>query len=295
MPNTTPNLGELYNYFRRPFAGSGDPPFRQYHAGDIGFGANQARLTNAGLQRLGQSALKSTKPSLDLIKVEKHPGLSSAFENLVTPLQNLFKSQAQTTKTLKEQRDLVNPLYQAAMLEDVNRVTSNLGDFKNRLNALEKENREALTALAAESQNQALGFLERYGAGRPALGMSSELGKIAADRIAAARLPYALQTAQMSADFADRLARQQASALGQRQELLSKGYGFLRSQDDNDLRPLINALNLLGQSGDVYGRLNFLGVGGETGQTPYTLPVFSTQRVPAVSRPYVFNWMNNQT
>jgi len=267
-------MASLFNY----------APTQQFRADDTGYFAAEARRRNAETQRTigeatAQAAAKAAKPTLELTKVEKNPALSAAFQDLLSPLQSLAKSQASATKTLQEQQALVNPRFQSAMLEDVGRVTSDLGDYEKSLAALEREGRAGLAAREAESQREALGFLERYGAGRPAMGMGSELGKIAADRVAAARLPYALQQTQFSADLADRLARARMGTVGQRQNLLSQGYGFLRGQADDAMRPLSSALNLVGQAGDVFSRLNFLGVGGETGQTPYSLPVFA-QRLP---------------
>jgi len=270
-------------------------PTQQFKADDIGYFAAEAKRNAAEQQKAigtatAQAAAKSAKPALELTKVEKSPELSSAFKDLLSPLQSLAKSQADATKTLQEQQAMVNPRFQSAMLEDVGRVTSDLGSYEKTLAALDREGRAALDAREAEAQREALGVLERYGAGRPAMGMGSELGKIAADRVAAARLPYALQVTQFSADIADRLARARAGTVGQRQNLLSSGYGFLRSQADDAMRPLSSALNLVGQAGDVFSRLNFLGVGGETGQNPYSLPVFA-QRLPVPTvrypQPYV--------
>lgn len=270
-------------------------PIQQFRADQSGFFADEARRRNAETQRTigeatAQAAAKSAKPTPELVKVEKSPGLSSAFQDLVSPLQALTQSQAAATKTLQEQQALVNPRFQSAMLEDVGRVTSDLGDAEQTYSQLYRQGSEAIAARDAEAQREARGIVEKQMATRAGLGMGSELAKIIADRVAAARLPTALQQVQFSADLADRLARQRAAAIGQRQNLLSQGYGFLRSQADDAMRPLSSALNLVGQAGDVFSRLNFLGVGGETGQTPYSLPVFA-QRLPAPTvrypQPYV--------
>ncbi len=269
-------------------------PIRQFRADESGFFADEARRRNAETQRaVGSAAAKAAVPTTDepkLLRTERTPELSSAFKGLFDPLQSAVKSQVDFTKQLQSQQAMINPRLQASMLEDVGRVTTDLGDAEQTYGRLQQQGSEAIAARQAEAKREAMGVVERQMASRSGLGAGSEMAKIIADRVAAASIPAALQQVQFSADLADRIARQRAASIGQRQGLLSQGYGFFRDQMTDALRPISGALNLLGQAGSVDRALNIYGFGGETGQTPYSLPVYAQRTsTPSVRypQPYV--------
>lgn len=265
-------------------------PTRQFRADESGFFADEARRRNAETQRaVGTAAAKAAVPPPSepkLLRTERTPELSSAFKGLFDPLQSAVKSQVDFTKQLQSQQAMINPRLQASMLEDVGRVTSDLGDAEQTYGRLQQQGSEAIAARQAEAKREAMGVVERQMASRSGLGMGSEMAKIIADRVAAASIPAALQQVQFSADLADRIARQRAASIGQRQGLLSQGYGFFRDQMTDALRPISGALNLLGQAGAVDRALNIYGFGGETGQLPFSLPVYAQRTsTPSVRNP----------
>lgn len=280
-PNTSTNL---FKY----------EPTPQYRADESGFFADEARRKNAETQRaVGTAVAKAAASTPDepkLLRTERTPELSSAFKGLFDPLQSAVKSQVDFTKQLQSQQAMINPRLQAAMLEDVGRVTTDLGDVEQTYGRLQQQGSEAIAARQAEAKREAMGVVEKQLASRAGLGAGSEMAKIIADRIAAASIPAALQQVQFSAGLADWLARQRAASIGQRQGLLAQGYGYMQDMMTGPLKPISGALNLLGQAGSIDRALNIYGFGGETGQTPYSLPVYA-QRLPVPQvrypQPYV--------
>jgi len=249
----------------------------QYSADDRGFLASESRRKAAEQRRQVQDVLsraaEPTKPSPPkLERVEKSPELSSIFRDTIAPLAGFARTQSQTARDLREQQARLNPMFQAATAEDVAASSTNVGDFERAAAAAAGRLQEGLGAREQAAVGDAIGFLERYGAGRPGLGAGSELAKLAADRAAAARLPFAVQQAQLDLDVADRIRAARAGAVGQRQALLAREYDFLRDQPSDFLRPAGLSLGLLGQAGDIYNRINFLGLSQDTGQRPYQLP-----------------------
>ncbi len=269
-------------------------PTRQFRADESGFFADEARRRNAETQRaVGTAAAKAAVPTTEepkLLRTERTPELSSAFKGLFDPLQSAVKSQVDFTKQLQSQQAMINPRLQAAMLEDVGRVTTDLGDVEQTYGRLQQQGSEAIAARQAEAKREAMGVVEKQLASRSGLGAGSEMAKIIADRVAAASIPAALQQVQFSAGLADWLARQRAASLGQRQGLLAQGYGYMQDMMTGPLKPISGALNLLGQAGAIDRALNIYGFGGETGQNPYSLPVYMPRlSTPAVRypQPYV--------
>lgn len=269
-------------------------PIQQFRADQSGFFADEARRRNAETQRaVGTAAAKAAVPTTEepkLLRTERTPELSSAFKGLFDPLQSAVKSQMDFTKQLQSQQAMINPRLQAAMLEDVGRVTTDLGDVEQTYGRLQQQGSEAIAARQAEAKREAMGVVERQLASRSGLGAGSEMAKIIADRVAAASIPAALQQVQFSAGLADWLARQRAASLGQRQGLLAQGYGYMQDMMTGPLKPISGALNLLGQAGAVDRALNIYGFGGETGQNPYSLPVYMPRlSTPAVRYPQPYS------
>jgi len=262
-------------------------PIQQFRADQSGFFADEARRKAAEQQRtIGEAVAKQStpearKPKLELLEVDRFPALTALTKAQIKPAEEAMTESQKMSQALRQRQQSLLPQMESFVNQDVAATQTSLADYLRGAEDIAKGAAALNEASRAAAMRGASGFAERYGAARPNQGVGSEMYKILGDRFAEAQLPYDLQRQQLYANLNQQRYAAQQGALGQRQNLLTRGYDFMRNLSDDSLRPLNANLDTIQRLAATLGGTTFQDVGADVplNTVARSLPAVSTRRV----------------
>ena len=257
-------------------------PIQQFRADQSGFFADEARRRNAETQRaigtaVAKAASAPTKPKFELVEVDRNPALTALSRSQVKPLEEAITEQQKLSRALRQRQQSLLPQLEAITAQDVSSVGTGYADYLRSLDDITKGALDLTEASRKQAMLGAAGEAERYGAGRPNQGLSSEMLKILGTQFAQAQLPYDLQRQQIQANQNEARYRALQGTLGQRQSLLARDYGLMSGMSNDVLQPLTSSIDAIRRLADAQSSTVFQDVGGETMINPRPMP-FVPQR-----------------
>lgn len=267
----------------------------QYSADDTGFQASEQRRINkerrdaaAKASNAAVAANPTGKPALELLKVSKNPAMDSVFDESLKQLKaDLSTTQPFQLKALDALRADNNVKMQAAVNEDVAKIGRTAEQYAkdtrataDKYGALINEGRDLGVDLAT-------GGLERARMSKsPYLGYGTANTYDAVQAYAPVFNQAAQRGQEINQSALDRILASDRGTIGQREGILSAWDTFNRGQLGDRQRLQAGNIANLGSLSRVYNDMNFLGVGGQTGNAPYSLPSnLSNFRPPQYAAP----------
>ena len=208
----------------------------------------------------------------DLIRTSKNPALSAITDDLTKSLAGMVKDQGTASASMMADQTASLDRIKKYTDEDISAMTSNLARYGQKSEALDKEAREQAGKARDISTANATGFMERYGAKTPGMGASTDLYRTLGQTYQPIELDYMTRVNAVGRDALEKLSDREQAIVGKRGLMMGQVADRSRDLAYEPVKFLNNLNPALQNLTNTYNAQNFLGVGMETGQTPYVVP-----------------------